>query len=412
METRSRWNQRERVCSIFVYEGEHVVDIRTPAWLRWTGSGLAIVAGLVVGAISGNAGVGFGVGLTMFGLQRYISNMQRAQRRRVRIDHDRVGLEQLPLLGPKHRLAMPEIVREDDATFLRLRSRFRVVDIGVEDEAQARTLVDAIGLGDPKSTSAFVWSTPLPNFAELAFLLAIPGALVLIASVYFPGATAALIVVSSILALVLATFRLYRSEVELAIGADGIVVRQGLVPPRFIRHSQIASVTQDKADILVELASKERLRFSASIEAEASEADLARARSIALRIERARTASAEKPGAPPETPGLLRGHRSTKEWLDALRKLGEGGDSAFRDSAPPRDQLWQIIESIDAPAIERIAAAIALKASGLSAEEAPRLRVAAEGAVEPKLGERLRIVTEKNEEALAEVLEEAQKEET
>ena len=62
-----------------------------------------------------------------------------------------------------------------------------------------------------------------------------------------------------------------------------------------------------------------------------------------------------------------------------------------------------------------IAAAVALKTSGLTPEETPRLRIAAEGAVEPKLAERLRVVLSENEvkeEALANVLEEAQREET
>jgi hypothetical protein len=388
------------------YEREHAVAIRVPPWMRWTGSVLAIIGGLITAALS-SYGPGVFIGLTLYGMQAMIATgFERGANRRLRVERSLVQIDDFKLVDPKQPAAIPDIRKEDEKTTLRLRTRFRIVDIAVADEGEANAIIEALGANDAPRIGSFLWRAPLPNWTEAAFLLAIPVAMILLATIYWPAAIVGLIAASALGTLAAVCARLYAAEVETLVGRDGIAIRQGFRPPRFIRHSQIRSVQSEKAEIVIH-ATGDPIRLSTTLGAEASEDDMRYATAIAQRIEKARVASAELPASPAETPGLLRGRRNVRDWLDGLRKLGEGGETAFRDSAPPRDQLWQIIESIDAPAIERIAAAVALKTSGLSTEEAPRLRIAAEAAVEPELGKRLRVVSESEPEALAAVLEEA-----
>jgi hypothetical protein len=369
------------------YEREQMVDARFHGWLRWPATMAAITVCAIVTLASRNLAAGLISGALPVALLAILSGggLDRPARRKVRVEPGLLVADQTKLIEPGARIALPEIRSDGESVVVRFRTRIRTIDVTVADEAEAEALVDAIGERAAARTSFFLWSAPLPNWTELAFFLTLPGILLLIASLYWPVAVVPLICATSLATSVAVGARLYRARIEATVGVDGIALEQGTQPTRFIRHAQIRAVRAEGSEVVI-AAGGEEIRTSTTLATETPEVDARYAQDIAGRIEHARSGAAALAAAPPETPGLLRGGRTIAEWLDALRKIGEGGETAFRDAAPPRDQLWQIIESADAPAAERIAAAIALRTSGLSAEEAPRLRIASDGAAEPKLG--------------------------
>lgn len=64
-----------------------------------------------------------------------------------------------------------------------------------------------------------------------------------------------------------------------------------------------------------------------------------------------------------DVPMLERGGRDTREWVSALRALGEGERASFRTMAVPRERLWSVVEDGSTRVIDRAAAAIAIAGS-------------------------------------------------
>src|SRR5258706_3707329 len=56
------------------YEREHMIEMRAPPWMRWTGSVLSVVAGIVVGTLSG-AGAGIFTAVCIYMLQWMLSGL-------------------------------------------------------------------------------------------------------------------------------------------------------------------------------------------------------------------------------------------------------------------------------------------------------------------------------------------------
>src|SRR5260221_9253736 len=99
--------------------------------MRWTGSVLAIIGGFITAALS-SAGPGVFIGLTLYLMQTMIATgFERGANRRLRVDRSLVQMDDFKLIDPKQPLSIPHIRKEDEKTTLRLRSRFRIVDIAV-----------------------------------------------------------------------------------------------------------------------------------------------------------------------------------------------------------------------------------------------------------------------------------------
>ncbi len=129
------------------------------------------------------------------------------------------------------------------------------------------------------------------------------------------------------------------------------------------------------------------------------------AQSIAWRIEKSREAwSALAGDAPQAALALDRGDKSAREWIEKLRGIGRGANATFRSAQVTREQLLRIVESTTAEARERLAALVALR-EGMSEEEKPRVRVAAERCAAPDLRERMvRVAFAPSDDEVAEAL--------
>lgn len=81
---------------------------------------------------------------------------------------------------------------------------------------------------------------------------------------------------------------------------------------------------------------------------------------------------------------LARNGRAPREWVTALRQIGEGANADMRTAPVQIEQLLRMVEDLGASAIVRASAAVALAARG-SDDDRARIRVAAEATAAPKL---------------------------
>lgn len=179
---------------------------------------------------------------------------------------------------------------------------------------------------------------------------------------------------------------------EILVGADGVTTR-GLLRRRFIPFRDIASVhvsrppqgaaTRSSPGLAVSLALRDGQVMRIPVPAGNEDA----ATAIGWRIQLGLAASAEAPDAPARLALLAREARDLPAWRKKLAGVA-GVDAGYRAVPLSRDDLEAIVEAPAATVEQRLGAALALRA--LSAEEgaassAPRLRVAAERCVSPRL---------------------------
>jgi hypothetical protein len=324
-------------------------------------------------------------------------------------------------LVPRAKLKSAVSRTEEDRTFVHLRttSPFGTsVDVEVHGDDEADHLCRALGLDAASTTAEFSLFRSKTSFGPLAatlmafgaafgFVVAIVGHSRM-AMIAMPFALLAAFVISMPLLALART-------VKLRVGADGILVREGLGRRVFYPHDAITEVRAEGPHVVLERAHGGPLTYSARgqqrrkeklVEEQGREAE-----SVVWRIEKAREACRALAGATPALGSaalvLERGERTIQEWLDELRRVGEGANVTFRNALLTRSQLVDIVESTTLAAKVRLAAAIALR-SKLSDDEKPRLRVAAERCVLPDLRERMvRVIDAPSDEDVAAPLEEA-----
>jgi hypothetical protein len=204
-------------------------------------------------------------------------------------------------------------------------------------------------------------------------------------------------------------------RVRLRAHADGLVVREGIGRRSFLPYDAIASVSSDGPTVVLTLRTGHVARWQVTPDGVSLTANTLetgrRERATAIAAEIARALQAHRSGVTPDathTLALDRGESSPVAWLQALRRVGDGGVATFRQGVTPtRDELLAIATSPCAAPGHRVAAAVALRAA-LTDAETPRIRVAAESAGAPHLGERLTRVLDASSDAdLAAILEEA-----
>jgi hypothetical protein len=331
------------------------------------------------------------------------------------------GLRMGSKLLPRAKLHSALMRSEGDRSYVTLRGRSwgSNVDIAVGSDSEADELCAALGLDAKSTTAEFSLFRGVPGLTSIAAGLGLVAAAV--------GFTAAILAHASVQALIAFPFAmvlfiallvpllLVLRRVSLRVGADGILVREGINRRRFHAHDSIASVRAVGKEVVIRLNNGQTLRWEVA-PGQRSGVNQARidehtrqAQSVVWRIRKAQEAYRALAGGAPQTAlALDRGERSLVEWIDALRRVGEGEGATFRHALPTRDQLLAIVESTTALAKERLAAAVALRAK-LTEEEKPRVRVAAERCVAPALRERMvRVIDAPSDEELATVLEEAE----
>jgi len=184
---------------------------------------------------------------------------------------------------------------------------------------------------------------------------------------------------------------IYSKQTKLRVGADGITVKQGFGKREFLSHRDIAAVKAKGTQVIVTRTDGEPMIFAAANQVAKKQLEevTRQAESIAWRIEKARQAHAALAGEAPQAAlALDRGDKTVREWIDQLKRVGQGANATFRDMGLTREQLLRVVESTSAAAKERLAAVVALR-DGLTDEEKPRIRVAADRCVEPAMRERM-----------------------
>jgi hypothetical protein len=176
----------------------------------------------------------------------------------------------------------------------------------------------------------------------------------------------------------------------LSVGAEGVVVER-LLGRRIVWREDLEGAVVEGDALVFHQGRRELLRVRAPAEA---------ARAAAVAIQDALWAA---PAQRSRVPGLARAGRSMEAWVADLRALAKprGG---YRDAGVDRADLAAVVKDGAALREQRIAAAVALSASG-GEDARTALRIAVDACVDPPLRRTLELVAEGEVEADA--LEEA-----
>ena len=332
------------------------------------------------------------------------------------VDASSEGVRLGQKLIPRSKLKSALLRRESDKMFLLLRGGGlgASVDVQVKDDDEADALCAALAL-DAKSTTAEFTLSRHSNAPRRALVLAsvitVVGAAAAV-TLHTPFALVAMMLAFAALVALGLPLLVMAQRAKILVGADGLFVREGFRGRKFLSHDEIEGVSASGLQLIIKPKHGESIVLNVGSESakkkQRAELEL-QAQSIVWRIHKAREAYYALAGkAPDGALALARGERSVAEWIAQLRRVGEGATATFRSMGLTRDQLLAIVESTSAAAKERIAAVVALHA-GLTEEEKPRIRVAAERVVAPALRERMvRVADAESDEELAAALEEAE----
>jgi hypothetical protein len=352
-------------------------------------SALAFVLGgsFIRGASLAVPQLGILLGAALLG---YASRFPRTAETRVRATRE--GLEVFGERVPRAAIKTALLRHEQGRTYARFDLKGgRRIDVGVWNEKQAMRLFAAAGMDAMSTTAEF----SLVSTNRLWQLLVVLPALFLGMSMSVGrtmfGLSAPIAAVTILAVAILAWTQL--RGVKMWVGADGLRVKDGFGKSAFYNHDDITGVASDGVRIDVALKSGPVLSWNVVQTKQPKEEHIELARSIVRRILDARRAHRALDSVPLDAQALARGERSPREWLDALKRMGDGAQAGFREAATSRDALLRVVESTRATAVERLAAALALKPS-LTEQEAPRIRIAAERCALPELSQRLRVVVD------------------
>lgn len=337
---------------------------------------------------------------------------------RIAIDASPEGVRMGDKLVPRAKLRSALLRREGSKTFVLLRGKTALLggmDVEVESDEEADRLCSALALDAKTTTAEFMLYRKGAALGPLLINVAAitVGVSMLAIAAHQPLVPLVILALFGVGALVGLPFLVRARQMKLLVGADGLVVKRGLKRSVFYAHDEILRVDAKGSLVIITLARGETITLSVGsqdVRKKEQSAELeTRAKSIVWRIEKAREAYRSLAGAAPQAAQVLgRGDRTTREWIDQLRRVGEGATATFRSMLLTREQLMSIVESTSVAAKERLAAAVALR-FGLTDEEKPRIRIAAERCVLPALRERMvRVVDAESDAAVMRALEEAE----
>ena len=388
-------------------------NVRRPRTaLLWTVAGLTVAFFVVATVLRVHVGP-----LPWWVLLPLFAAIQRRPKiTRSAIEASTEGLRIGGELVPRASLSTALLRRESGRSYVTLRNKSRMgghVDVEVSDDEQADRLCRALALDAASTTAEFTLfrAQKASRRARAFALAAVAGVMVMVgwtaALSTLPAFLIPLLLVAPLLLMLVAIpIVAFHRRVKLRVGADGLVVREGFGRRRFVPHDDVTEtrasgnhvvLAQKKGDLVYSVGEERRRRRREELEQTAQ--------SIVWRIDKAREAYRELAGdAPQAALALDRGEASAREWLDRLRAIGAGANATFRSAQMTREQLLRVVESTTAAAKARLAALAALH-DGLTEEEKPRIRVAAERCAEPALGERMvRVAFAPSEEELESAL--------
>lgn len=306
--------------------------------------------------------------------------------------------ERLPDVDPKT-VQRWQIIHRNERTIVRLVTQRWRHDFETKDTKEAEAMLASLGI-DPRTArvSSVSWRRPAPDVATVVTLLlasvAIYGALGLV------SAPTWLAVALALAPLVALGARLVTTYADTLVGDDGVQLTDGLGRARFIAHREIARVDDRGHFLELALRSGEIVTLYPPRDA-LSTPEILRA-SVTRLAEEIRARAAPQPAF--DLTVLARDGQSGRDWLASLKQLAKS--AGFRAPAVPRDALWGVVESPEAPEDERVAAAVALRVAGLEDDERPRLRVAMDRCAHDALRDRLRVaIYAESDEELASALE-------
>lgn len=273
-----------------------------------------------------------------------------------------------PRIVPRHRMRGAWVVRrlvsmrEFHWVEIALRSGTTVA-ARVENEQQGRALVEALGFGTPGRVVAIPLAKRTRRLIHLVFAAAVY--LIVILAGAFEG-TGALFLLFPLLYELLRF--LFRPPV-LEIGNDSLRVGIGVRSLRVLKEQIARIVFFAPASLIVEKKDGKKLRI------------------LPLALDPARVAAAAAlvdarlgdRAAPARANAFERGGRSLDEWRAGMRTVL---DPSYRSSGATIDDAALVLTSPTSSVEQRIGAALALRIAG---EPLERVRIAAEGTVDPKV---------------------------
>lgn len=309
-------------------------------------------------------------------------------------------------------LTQGSIVPDRDRTIVHLERRGRFAPplyLVVPDESSGQEVLRELGFDPASSAIEMRMGSGLASLhtgAQFAWLLG-PLALTMALSAVvgtFAGPLAIPIALAGIAVVIGVAF----TPMKVRVGTDGIVTRW-LGRRRFVPFSEIESA-EPRVErhgrkrffgVYVTLRSGEVLKLPAG-RSEVGESDAMR---LAKRIADARVARESGVAA---KAALERGTRDSREWLHALRGVGNAG--ALRTPAIPREVLLRVLEDGAMDETTRVGAAVAVLADEDDATLA-RVRRAANVTASPNLRVALeRIATPLEDDELTAILDEVGRE--
>jgi hypothetical protein len=258
----------------------------------------------------------------------------------------------------------------------------RQLTLGV-GASKSAALLEALGLDPSHRRFAFRWrrrSTRIGSFLGALFLASGLATLPMILSERLSGAPsmgALALMLLSMPWLVAELTSRWASSREITVGLDGITAkRRG--DARVIRFADVVNVRATQTELIVELKDGRTETLLADPD------DPALRAAIESRIAAAREAArGQATDAAPLAALLDRAGRSLSEWRAAVARVLTAA-TGFRDAQITAEDMAAVVEDPTASAEQRLAAAVALGATGDS-EHRARVRVAADACAVPKL---------------------------
>jgi hypothetical protein len=289
-------------------------------------------------------------------------------------------------------------------TIVRLVRYLRPVEIVVRDPAEGQALAAALRL-DPShsiarygmSDGTFRRSLVHTLLVAVGFFVLSMAALPLCIKSPFGWAVEVLVLAAYVIVLM-------RQRLTVSVGADGVRIRRWFGGARFVRYADMLDIATDGTNVTLRLRDGERLTMSSYAKrlVRLMGTDMEEAEGLVDRV-RARIDAHRAHDDARVRAALVKGGRTTSEWLRALQHATDA-TASFRAAAVPPEVLWAVVEDTTAPATARVGAAIALRAA-LDEPARARLRVAAEACAAPKLRVALETASRADDErALTEAL--------
>lgn len=381
-----------------------------PVLLTWGVVGLPFAMGALLAALGNSAWYGLLVAAYFGGFLGMEQALRKALVHRsgeLRADDAGLFLNGTLLVARK-KLSYGHVVQDGERMLLRLVQRSQnaqPIDVEVADEAQANELLAAMFLDRTVAEYTMLWAHrrgqlklglyvagPLLvlTFALMGLLIAI-GRVVHNNSPIFMGLLMAFLATP----VIAAVFGALASEINFAVGSDGVWVREFLIMRRFIPFREIVSVERVDREITIVLADGSRVEAN---HGKAREEDGA---NLVARVQAGIDAARAAPQHAADS--VARNGRSIAEWIATASKRNERSAN-YRAQVVPPDELWRIVEDASANPTQRAGAALALRAD-LDDEGKARLRIAADTCAEQKLRVALTSMVTSTDDELAEALE-------